>query len=222
MPAASQAGRAARDRRARTLYSGSLMRCWQGRLGAQSRRMSLSYFSRVRIGVSESEREATRTLVQRAPHGTIQIANKLGWACDARVLLGAGAIWWLGSPRGRRSDPLRYLAVIATTTALHHAIKRVVAQQRPDRALRVKGKVKPTGRPGDAFPSGHAMHAGALASFVSSNATRLRAWPWGIFGSLAFARVPALAHWPSGVLGGFAIGVLVDKAWRHVWRDPRL
>jgi membrane-associated phospholipid phosphatase len=62
------------------------------------------------------------------------------------------------------------------------------------------------------------MHAGALASFVTAGAVRSRLWPWAVCGTLAFARVLALAHWPSGVIGGLAIGVLVERLWRPLKR----
>lgn len=178
----------------------------------------MSHLSRVHIDIDESDKRATRALVQTAPQRATQIAKTLGWACDARVLLGVGVIWWLGSRHDGRSDALRYLGIFSTTTALHHAIKRIVAQKRPDRSLQPTFHVKPTGRPYDAFPSGHAMHAGALASFVTAGAVRSRLWPWAVCGTLAFARVLALAHWPSGVIGGLAIGVLVERLWRPLKR----
>lgn len=174
---------------------------------------------RIRLRVGTCEQRTTQALVQGLPESTIRVAKGLGWACDARTLLGGGAIWWLIAAPAQRDTSRRYLAVFATTTALHHAIKRFVDQKRPDRLIQTSGKHEVVGRESDAFPSGHAMHAGALASFLAGTGIRASPFlPWGVFGGLALTRVAALAHWPSGVAAGFAMGVAVERLWRRAHR----
>ena len=102
----------------------------------RSEKVPLVRLPRIRLDVSKCEKRSVRALAQTAPSGSGRAATALGWACDARTLLSTGAIWWLVSPPGKRQTSLRYLAVFATTTILHHAIKRFVDQQRPDRVIR--------------------------------------------------------------------------------------
>lgn len=160
------------------------------------------------------ERELTRKVARSTPLSMMRMADAVAIACDARVLLTVGAAWLLAEhcrQRSRRSA-LRFGATISATTVLHHAIKRVVAQRRPDRSI-PSGLNKKTGRPFDAMPSGHAMHAGALASYVTSKIGGSVA-AWLATGALAAARVLTLAHWPSGVLVGFLSGVVCERGIR--------
>lgn len=182
----------------------------------RSARLSWFRIPRIRLEVSECEERTMRALAQSIPDGTVRVAKSLGWACDARALLGGGAIWGLVSPPGKRRTALRYIAVFTTTTALHHAIKRLIDQQRPDRLIQSRETHALVGRASDAFPSGHAMHAGALASFLAGSETGSPPWLWSAFGALAMTRVAALAHWPSGVAAGFAAGVVVERLWRCI------
>lgn len=79
-----------------------------------------------------------------------------------------------GFIRAARTAPGRRTAdhVLLTTlvaSAMPHLFKAVVDQQRPDRCT-VRGHwrgVPFSGRRLDAFPSGHAVHVGALASAAS-------------------------------------------------------
>lgn len=196
----------------RSLKRSAVQRVWMFGSG----RLQLFRLPRIRLGIGECERRSIRALALDVPEAIVRIAKGLGWACDARIVLGAGAIWLLASRPGTRGTSLRYLAVFATTTALHHAIKRFVDQQRPDHVIQTCGKHELVGGASDAFPSGHAMHAGALASFLASSETSSQPWLWSGFGALAMTRVIALAHWPSGVAAGFAAGVVVERLWRRV------
>ena len=79
------------------------------------------------------------------------------------------AVGWLGT-RGR-GEPLRRagnhaLLVTVAASLLPHALKAVFDQTRPDRRT-VLGHlhgISFSGKRDDAFPSGHALHMGALAS----------------------------------------------------------
>jgi membrane-associated phospholipid phosphatase len=72
----------------------------------------------------------------------------------------------LGAPRRRAAS---YLVLnVAASAILPHILKALVDQERPDR--RVHGRrhgVPVSGDAEDAFPSGHAVHIGAVASAVS-------------------------------------------------------
>jgi PAP2 superfamily len=59
----------------------------------------------------------------------------------------------------------------------------------------------------DAFPSGHAIHVGALASAAARWPRRQRNMVWLAGACLVATRVILLAHWTSDVLAGLAIGV---------------
>jgi len=67
------------------------------------------------------------------------------------------------------------------------------------------------------MPSGHAMHAGAMASFFATWSP-WRSAVWSLFVGLASTRTVMLAHWPSGVAVGFAVGVLVEHSSRLIRR----
>jgi len=148
-----------------------------------------------------------------------QAAEVLTWAADEHVLLSIAAGWWLYC----RSRPLRERKnsdhILLTTLAVSlapHLLKRIFDQRRPDR-LTVRGHlhgVPVSGKPLDAFPSGHAMHVGALASAatVLPRATRNLVWAFGA--GLVLTRVVLLAHWASDVVAGLAFGALMERRLR--------
>jgi len=98
-----------------------------------------------------------------------QAAGTLTWAADEHVLAALALGWWVycrnkGAIPRRQSDHI--LLTTVSAAILPHIIKRVVDQERPDR-LTIEGHmhgVPFSGKKYDAFPSGHALHAGALAS----------------------------------------------------------
>jgi len=168
---------------------------------------------RIALPVSEMDRAITRAVRLRL--SVARVAFSFGWLADARVLLGGGALWLLATSgqSAARRDAVRFLSTIAATTALHHALKRVVDQVRPDRVFGFR-ELK-TGRALDAMPSGHAMHAGAVAALFSDRVAYPAAL-WSAAFGLAAARVAMLAHWPSGVALGFIGGVAVERCTRWV------
>ena len=107
------------------------------------------------------------------------------------------------------------LCSLAIAGVVPHLIKRLVSRERPDRT-RVHGArhgIPKSGKAWDSFPSGHAVHVGALASWTSSvscGAARLLAWPVAII--LAGTRVLLLAHNVTDVLAGLAIGAAIQKS----------
>lgn len=76
-----------------------------------------------------------------------------------------------------------------------------------------------SGNAWDSFPSGHAVHIGAIAGPLSSLAP---AWlspiVWPFAAALAATRALLLAHYPSDVGAGLALGFLLDRGIRTLSR----
>jgi membrane-associated phospholipid phosphatase len=66
----------------------------------------------------------------------------------------------------------------------------------------------------DAFPSGHAIHVGALASAATVLAPAKRNLVWSVGAGLVATRIILLAHWASDVAAGLAIGALMERLLR--------
>ncbi|MDA9399658.1 phosphatase PAP2 family protein [Bradyrhizobium sp. CCBAU 45389] len=151
--------------------------------------------------------------------GLEQTAQTLTWAADEHVLLALAAAGWLYAQSRRpeaRAAANHILAVTLATAVLPHALKSVFDQTRPDRTT-VRGHrngVPFSGRPRDAFPSGHAMHMGALASAAGLLPAGPRRAIRVITVALSLTRVAILAHWPSDVLVGFSLGVVIERLLR--------
>jgi undecaprenyl-diphosphatase len=147
-----------------------------------------------------------------AEHG----AEWLTWGADEKLLLALAAGWWIycrsKSPRARRAGNHIFLTT-AAVSALPHLLKGIVDQRRPDR-LTVRGHlngVPISGKANDAFPSGHAMHIGALASAATVLSPAKRNAVWALSAGLALTRIVLLAHWASDVVAGLALGALIER-----------
>jgi len=148
-----------------------------------------------------------------------EIARALTWGADEKVLLVLAAAGWIASrSRGemlRRAGNHALLVTVAASL-LPHGLKVLFNQTRPDRRT-VIGHVHGisfSGKREDAFPSGHALHMGALASAAGS----LPAGPGRAIRTLAvglsLTRVVVLAHWASDVAAGFVIGAGLERLLR--------
>jgi hypothetical protein len=100
-------------------------------------------------------------------------AEFLTWGADEHILCVLAAGWWLYC-RGKNTKARRasdhILLTKLVSSGLPHILKVVFDQERPDRRT-VEGHwrgVPFSGKRLDAFPSGHAMHIGALASAAST------------------------------------------------------
>ncbi|MBR0781794.1 phosphatase PAP2 family protein [Bradyrhizobium iriomotense] len=151
--------------------------------------------------------------------GLEQTAQTLTWAADEHVLLALAAAGWLYAQLHRpeaRPAANHILAVTLVTAMIPHALKSVFDQTRPDR-MTVRGHrngVPFSGRARDAFPSGHAMHMGALASAAGLLPAGPRRTVRVITVALSLTRVVLLAHWASDVVAGFSLGVAVERLLR--------
>jgi membrane-associated phospholipid phosphatase len=152
---------------------------------------------------------------------TEEMAQALTWGADEHLLLALTAAWWLYSRSRPAHDRAAADHVMLTTliaSGLPHLLKRVFDQPRPDR-LTVRGHwrgVPLSGNRLDAFPSGHAMHVGALASAASQLPRRQRNAVWLAGFGLVATRIVLLAHWTSDVIAGLAIGIVIERGLRRV------
>jgi undecaprenyl-diphosphatase len=143
------------------------------------------------------------------------------WGADEHIMCGLAVGWWLwcrGRPVERRRASDHVLLTTVTATLLPHLLKTVFDQERPDR-LTVEGHmhgVPFSGKRLDAFPSGHAIHVGALASAATELPPVQRNAVWAAGAALVLTRVVLLAHWASDVAAGLAIGALLERILRPI------
>ena len=158
-------------------------------------------------------------IAEHTNSGIEHTAQTLTWAADEHVLLALAAAGWLYAHiRQPQQRPLanHVLAVSLATAVLPHILKSVFDQIRPDR-LTVRGHwrgVPFSGRSSDAFPSGHAVHMGALASAAGLLPPAPRRLVRSVAVALSLTRVALLAHWASDVAAGFALGAAVERLLR--------
>jgi undecaprenyl-diphosphatase len=152
--------------------------------------------------------------------GLEHTAQMLTWAADEHVLLALAAVGWLYAhirqPR-QRSIANHVLAISVATAVLPHVLKSVFDQIRPDR-LTLRGHrhgVPISGQARDAFPSGHAVHMGALASAAGLLPKIPRRCVRTVTVALSLTRIAVLAHWASDVVAGFALGAVVERLMRQ-------
>jgi membrane-associated phospholipid phosphatase len=163
---------------------------------------------------------AARLVARHAEKHVERGLGVLTWLADEKVvLLGSfvlAAYCHFGTrdARVRRcGDRIATSAVIAA--ALPHAIKQVVDRERPDRRVvhAPRHGVPRSGKPWDSFPSGHAVHLGALAAGLRRFLPRrLRPVLWSTTLALASTRVLLVAHYLSDVAAGLVMGLAIDRA----------
>jgi PAP2 superfamily protein len=150
-----------------------------------------------------------------------QVAQALTWGADEHILSALAAGWWLycrnkGAAHRRASDHVLLTTLVAS--ALPHLLKIVFDQKRPDRTT-VRGHwrgIPLSGKRLDSFPSGHAVHVGALASAATVLPKNQRNMVWGVGTALVLTRIVLLAHWTSDVAAGLAVGAVIERLFRHL------
>jgi membrane-associated phospholipid phosphatase len=180
----------------------------------------------VTIRPTEADVVIARTVARKTGPAPERLARALTWGADEKVLLALTAIGWLAS-RGA-GEPMRRAAnhavlVAAAASLLPHGMKRLVDQTRPVRTTVVGHLhgISFSGKREDAFPSGHALHMGALASAAGA----LPAGPRRVLRTLAvglsLTRVAVLARWASDVVAGFAVGMALERSLRCLTGFPQ-
>jgi len=175
--------------------------------------------ARWHFGATQLDRRVAKAVARHASPAVERPARLLTWAADEHLLYVVAAGLWLaaraGDDRERRQTDHLALSVVATAI-LPHLLKRLIDQERPDRCM-VHGRrhgIPRSGKAYDAFPSGHAMHVGAVASAVSWAYPRSAPIAWGLGGLIAATRIVLLAHWTTDVLAGLAMGAVVERCLR--------
>jgi membrane-associated phospholipid phosphatase len=173
----------------------------------------------VRLPPSRADLEISRAVARAATPVSEKTAQVLTWLADEKVMLGAVALFWLDSRLRRRTPQLkceadRMLLGVALAGVLPHVFKRMIDRKRPDRVV-VRGRrhgIPRSGNEWDSFPSGHALHIGAIAGPLLRVVPRSARAPVGA-GLLALAatRIWLLAHYASDVTAGLLLGAGVGK-----------
>jgi hypothetical protein len=172
-----------------------------------------------RITPTNGDIAIAKTVSKYTSRRTERAAELVTWGADEHVMVALAAGWWLycrqAPPQDRRNSDHLLLTTLAVSL-IPHALKFVFDQRRPDR-LTVLGHlhgVPFSGKSNDAFPSGHAMHVGALASAATALSAKKRSVVWAFGAGLALTRIVLLAHWTSDVLAGLALGAMTERLLR--------
>lgn len=178
----------------------------------------------ITIRPTATDKDIANAVAAHATPGLERMAGMMTWGADEKVLLAIAVGGWLYAARRPALRPItnHLLAASMLTAVLPHLLKSGIDQTRPDR-LTVKGHwrgVPYSGRAHDAFPSGHAIHMGALASAAGLLPPRSRRALRTLAVALSMTRVVLLAHWASDVLVGFAAGALIEQLLRPITMGP--
>jgi membrane-associated phospholipid phosphatase len=175
----------------------------------------------IRVRPTQADVAIADGIAARTGRTTEHIAGAITWGADEHVLCALAFGWWLytrtrDAPVRRASDHILLTTLCAS--ALPHALKTVFDQERPDRltALGHLRGIPLSGKRLDAFPSGHAVHIGALASAATVLPPAQRNAVWAVGGGLLLTRIVLLAHWTSDVVAGLVVGAVVERLLRFV------
>jgi len=173
----------------------------------------------ITVRPSGADLAIARTIARETAPAPEAMARALTWGADEKVLLVLAAAGWLASRAGsasqRRAGNHAVLVTVAASV-LPHVLKKLFDQVRPDRTTilgHVHG-VSFSGKREDAFPSGHALHMGALASAAGALAVGPRRVIQTLAVALSLTRVVVLAHWASDVAAGFTLGAILERLLR--------
>ena len=173
----------------------------------------------VNVRPTKADKVVARIIARNTTPTMEETAEILTWGADEHVLCAAAAVWWLycrGRPAPERAASNHILITTIAATILPHLMKHVFTQERPDRrSVRAHLHGTPfSGSPLQAFPSGHAVHVGALASAAAELPAPQRTLAWTAGAGLVLTRVCLLAHWASDVAAGLALGTALERVIR--------
>jgi undecaprenyl-diphosphatase len=175
----------------------------------------------VTVRPTKADIEIARAIARRTSRAPEEVSQGVTWGADEHVLIALAVGWWIWarvhSPRQQRAAN-HVLLTLAAASAAPHVLKRAFDQVRPDRKTVIGHLhgVPLSGNAYDAFPSGHAMHVGAVASAATQLPPAQRNVVWAIGAALVTTRVVLLAHWASDVLVGLALGAVFERAMRFL------
>lgn len=176
--------------------------------------------ARLTIRPTATDRYIANAIASHTTPPLEEAARFLTWGADEKLILVLAVSAWVYAARRPRLRPVtnHVLALSLVSCTLPHFIKGAVNQVRPDR-LTVRGHwrgVPLSGRSRDSFPSGHAVHMGALASAAGLIPQPQRGIARAFAVALSGTRVLLLAHWASDVVAGFAVGALIERLLRPI------
>jgi membrane-associated phospholipid phosphatase len=125
--------------------------------------------ARISVRPTQIDKDIARGIARHTDVPLEQAAKVLTWGADNHLLIAAATVGWLLTRKSE--EPVRRLSThllvcSLSTSIVPHILKNFIDQERPDRRT-IRGHwrgVPFSGRSADAFPSGHALHVGALAS----------------------------------------------------------
>ena len=177
--------------------------------------------ARISVRPTRLDKEIARGIARHTDLPIERVAGALTWGADEHVLIAAAAIGWLLTRRSEEpvSRLSTHVLVCSLATAiLPHVLKDFIEQERPDRRT-IRGHwrgIPFSGNSSDSFPSGHALHVGALVSAATLLPSRERNLVLATGTVLVATRVVLLAHWLTDVLAGLGLGVAVERVIRCV------
>jgi undecaprenyl-diphosphatase len=171
--------------------------------------------ARISIKPTAADKAIANAVAAHTNPGLEQAARVITWGADEKVLLALAVGGWLYATYRPALRPVtnHLLCVSMLGAILPHVLKAEIEQTRPDRRT-VRGHwrgVPFSGRSCDSFPSGHALHMGALASAAGLLPSAQRRLARGLAIALSATRILLLAHWASDVVTGFAAGALLER-----------
>lgn len=173
------------------------------------------------------DKEIARGVARHTDVSIERAAKVLTWGADEHLLIAASAVGWLLSRKA--DEPLRrfgthVLICSLSSAVLPRILKTFVDQERPDRRT-IGGHwrgIPFSGKASDAFPSGHALHVGALASAATLLPPKTRNWVWVTGTVLVGTRIVLAAHWLTDVLAGLGFGFAVERATRYITKPTAI
>jgi membrane-associated phospholipid phosphatase len=165
------------------------------------------------------DKKVASAVAAHADRRVERAAQVVTWGADEHVLIAAAAAGWLftrdSSEQAQRLGT-HFFACTLAAALVPHMLKSFVDQERPDR-LTVRGHLHGipfSGKQNDAFPSGHALHVGAIASAATLLPPGLRNAIWAAGTVLLATRVVLLAHWATDVFVGLGLGAFLERGIR--------
>jgi membrane-associated phospholipid phosphatase len=187
----------------------------------------MARYARIVLPPTATDRAIARVCERHASPPLERAVGIVSWLADEKAVLAAAGAFWLAtrfSAESARREADRMLCGVMLAGAVPHIGKFLVDRERPNRTIgrASRNGIPRLGNAWDSFPSGHAVHLGAMAGSVARLAPpQWRPWLWSGFGALAATRVMLLAHYPTDVLAGWGIGIALNNAVGAFFRRAR-
>ncbi|MGW3467851.1 phosphatase PAP2 family protein [Saccharopolyspora sp. NPDC000995] len=138
----------------------------------------------------------------------------------ALLLAVLGMLWWARRADSTTAAKVLWVGIaVVAAYAVNSALKDVVAEQRPCRALPEVITVLPCDGPTDyAFPSNHTV---IFAAFAVSTLIVRRSWGYVavvVALLMGLSRIYVGAHYPHDVIAALVVGAVLGGAWFVVHR----